>query len=137
MVAAIKAGATYFAIVFAAGFALGTIRVLLIAPIVGRTIGVLIETPIILGISWIACQRCVERFQIPDRLLSRMLMGVAAFALLMIAEALLAVIGFGQTFVAYVTSLGTSPGAIGLAAQIAFGVIPMVQRSNDRRCHAQ
>ncbi len=45
MAASIKAGAAYFAIVFAAAFVLGTIRVSLVAPSVGPTIAVLIETP--------------------------------------------------------------------------------------------
>jgi hypothetical protein len=127
MLAAIKAGAAYFGIVFAAGFVLGTIRVLLVVPHVGQTVAVLIETPIILGIGWIACRRCTSVFQISRRLHPRMLMAAVAFMLLMFAEALLAVVAFGQTLAGFVTSLGTTPGAIGFLAQVAFGLIPVFQ----------
>jgi hypothetical protein len=127
MVAAIKAGAAYFAVVFVVGFILGTIRALLVVPNLGPTIAVLIEIPIMLAISWIACRRCTTFFLLPHRPQARLLMGVVALTLLMVAEALLAIAAFGQSLGAYVTFFGTAPGAIGLAAQIAFGLIPLVQ----------
>jgi hypothetical protein len=127
MVAAIKAGAAYFAVVFVVGFILGTIRALLVVPNLGPTIAVLIEIPIMLAISWIACRRCTTFFFVPHRPQARLLMGVVAFVLLLVAEALLAVAAVGQSLAAFVTSFGPAPGATGLAAQIAFGLIPWVQ----------
>ena len=54
----LKAGALYFALVFGAGFVLGTIRTLWVAPRVGMRIAELMETPnmlvvIIVAARWI------------------------------------------------------------------------------------
>ena len=50
------AGAAYFAVVFATGFALGVVRVLVTAPRLGETGAVLLEVPIILAASWFAAR---------------------------------------------------------------------------------
>jgi hypothetical protein len=55
MVVSAWAGALYALLVFLIGFILGTIRVLLIAPRLGETIAVLLETPVILGASFGWC----------------------------------------------------------------------------------
>lgn len=47
------AGLAYFTLVFAAGFALGTARVLVLLPGVGETTAVLLELPLILTVSWL------------------------------------------------------------------------------------
>lgn len=52
---ACKAGLLYFAGVFAAGFACGGIRRILLVPSVGETWAVVIEMPVILAISWLLC----------------------------------------------------------------------------------
>ena len=79
------AGALYFATVFAAGFALGVLRTLLLLPAVGPLIAVLIELPLILGISWLACSRILRHWPQTDT--RAVAMGAFAFALLMLAEA--------------------------------------------------
>ena len=52
LASSIKAGVAYAVTVFAIGFLLGTARVLLLAPRVGSTVAVLVETPVILAASW-------------------------------------------------------------------------------------
>ena len=86
MTAALKAGTAYFAIVYAVGFLLGTVRVLLLSPLVGETAAVLLETPVMLLISWIAARWSAETFSVPAKLLPRGVMGVLAFALLIFAH---------------------------------------------------
>jgi hypothetical protein len=49
------AGAVYFLVVFLLGFGLGTIRVLFVAPRLGQTTAVLLETPLMLAASWTSC----------------------------------------------------------------------------------
>jgi hypothetical protein len=104
-------------------------RVLVVAPRLGATIAVLAESPLILTASWFACAWCLRRFEIPPRGRERLAMGLLAFLLLMVVEAGLAVLAFGQTPAAWLAAFHTAPGAIGLLAQVAFGLVPVVQRS--------
>jgi hypothetical protein len=46
----------YFGIVYALGFALGTVRVLAVAPRIGELPAVLLEAPIMLAASWVTCR---------------------------------------------------------------------------------
>jgi hypothetical protein len=48
-------------VVFFVGFILGTVRVLLIAPRLGETAAVLLETPVMLVASWFVCRWYVKR----------------------------------------------------------------------------
>jgi hypothetical protein len=132
MSAAIRAGAVYFAFVFLAGFALGTLRVLVVAPRLGATVAVLLEAPVILAISWAACGWCLRRLKPPATVSARATMGAVAFALLMSAELGLSVLVFGRSIAAHFADYGTAAGAIGLAAQIGFALLPLVERRQTR-----
>jgi hypothetical protein len=127
MAAALRAGVLYFAIVFAVGFVLGTIRVLVVIPRFGETNAVLIELPVMLALSWIACASLVRRFAVPPRLDARVVMGGVAFALLMSAEAGVSMFGFGRTFAEHFAVYQTAGAQLGLAAQIAFALFPLLQ----------
>ena len=59
----LKAGVTYFAIIFALGFAFGTIRVLILLPHMGEMAAVLMEGPFILGASWFVCTNTCPPFR--------------------------------------------------------------------------
>ena len=86
MSAVARAGAAYFAIVFALGFALGTVRMLVLIPHVGELGGVLIELPIMLIASFVICGALIKRFAVSDDYDARLVMGAITVALLMIAE---------------------------------------------------
>lgn len=124
---AARAGAIYFAIVFAAGFALGTVRVLFLIPQVGELLAVLLELPLMLGISWFASAKIIARFQVPPRIPARATMGAVAFALLMVAELTLSLTLFGSSINDFAQTLTTPHGIIGLAGQILFGLMPVIQ----------
>jgi hypothetical protein len=124
---ALKAGGAYFASVFAVGFALGTLRVLFIAPQTGELAAVLIETPFMLAASWLLCGVWIKRFGVPAATGQRFIMGAFAFGLLMAAEMLLGGYGFGRSFAESLAAYKTAPGAIGLAAQALFGLFPLVR----------
>lgn len=128
---AIRAGAIYFAIVFAVGFMLGTFRVLVLSPSVGETAATLIEGPFILGASWVACGFVIERFYVPTDRSPRLIMGTTAFSMLISAELLLSVFGFGQTLNEVVARYTTVAGAIGLAGQVLFGLFPLLRKRRD------
>lgn len=83
---AIKAGAVYFALVFAAGFALGTVRTLWIVPRVGTRIAELLEAPIMLVVMILAATGIVLRFAVPRLSSARLAMGSTALVLMLVAE---------------------------------------------------
>ena len=117
----------YWAVVFAAGFILGTLRVLALAPRLGEVAAVTLEIPLMLAVSWVASRGVCRRFAVPARLTPRILMGGVAFALLIIAEAALSVYAFGRTAGEWAGFLGTPAGLLGLAGQVGFAMIPAVQ----------
>lgn len=122
---AVKAGTAYFALVFTAGFALGVVRVLLLAPRIGIFFAVLLELPVILTVSWIACGWILKRFAVSARADCRLVMGGVAFVLLIAAEVMLAS-AFGSSPSAYLSSWATREGALGLAGQMVFALFPWV-----------
>ena len=79
------AGAAYFAVVFAAAFALGIVRVLFIVPALGSLWAKLLELPLTLGIAWIACTWITRLLDSPS-LGQAITMAASAFVLLMGAE---------------------------------------------------
>ena len=125
----VKAGAAYFAVVFAAGFVLGTVRVLLLIPRLGALTSVLLELPLMLAISWMACGWALRRFQVPPRIPPRLTMGAIAFALLMLAEVVLSLAAFGSSMSDYLQDLTTAHGLVGLAGQLLFALMPLVRRA--------
>lgn len=127
MSSATRAGTIYFAIVFAVGFVLGTIRVLAVVPRVGETAAVMIEVPAMLALSWVVCAWLVRRIAVPSRVVDRLVMGGLAFALLMAAEVGVSVFAFGRTLTEHLQSFEAAPARLGLAAQVIFVVLPLVE----------
>jgi hypothetical protein len=141
------AAAAYVAIVFAAGFVLGTLRVLVLAPLLGSLGAVLIELPIILAVSWWACGVVLAGSRVADAVRSRLQMGIAAFAMLMAAEALLGLVmpplaetrlpeppydGIAdevrRRLSSHVAGYRQPDRLLGLAGQVAFALFPLTRR---------
>ena len=123
----VSSAVAYFAVVFAAAFALGALRVTVVAPRLGTLMAVLIELPIVLVVSWLVSRQVVYLFNVPNEWLPRFLMGALAFLLLMMAEPAIAVFGFGRSFTQYFAAFQSTAGLIGLLGQIAFALIPLIQ----------
>jgi hypothetical protein len=122
----IRAALACFALVFAAGFAFGTIRMLWLVPALGsETAAVLAELPFMIAISWLAARFTVRRFAVP-RGARAAAMGALAFALLMGAEAALGILAFGQSAGEWARALFALPGILGLSGQIAFAFFPLI-----------
>jgi hypothetical protein len=113
----------YAAAVFAVGFVLGTLRVLWLAPTVGELPAVAMELPVMLAASWVAAGAVLRRWPV-DR---RLAMGALALAVLLACEAGLAVL-LGGGLRGFLAHLATAPGALGLAGQVAFALIPWLRR---------
>jgi hypothetical protein len=82
----VKAGAIYFALVFGAGFVLGTIRTLWVVPRVGARTAELMEMPIMLAVTIMAARWTVLRLAVPPVPSARLGMGCIALVLMLIAE---------------------------------------------------
>lgn len=125
---AIIASVFYFAIVFAAGFLLGTIRTIFLAPRLGELGAVACELPLMLAISWIACGRLVRRFDVAAAPAARAVMGATAFALLMATEVALATIVFGKSLAQLTDDWMSPAGLLGLGGQAVFALLPLALR---------
>jgi hypothetical protein len=121
------AGARYFAAVFAAGFALGVLRtlVLVLVPLLGELTAVLLELPVILGFAWLACARVLRRWPMPPAAAAGM--GLVAFVFLMVAEAGLSMLLAGRSLVEHLALYVLLPKQMGLAGQLVFAMLPWVQ----------
>jgi hypothetical protein len=135
MTRSLVAGAAYFLIVFAAAFALGVLRVSFVVPAVGVVWATLVEVPFTLAASWVTCA-WIGRYWRISSMAQSVTMGVFAFGLLMAAEAAGAILLFGRTLGDHIGSFGTAAGGLGLAGQIAFGLVPGLQYLRSRSRNA-
>jgi hypothetical protein len=119
------AGVAYFAMAFAAGFLLGTLRVFLIVPHTGELTAVALELPIMLAVSAFAAGVSIRWFRVPPQAADRLMMGVVGFVLLQVAEIALGLVGFGRSFQDQLAALCSASGLLGLAGQVAFALFPM------------
>ncbi|MEI6485437.1 MAG: hypothetical protein WCO11_04140 [Sphingomonadales bacterium] len=120
---ALALGLRYFAGVFAIAFALGTVRTLWLAPVIGAMAAVAIEVPILWRVSWWWGRRLLVRQ--PVALGGRVVMGGTAFGWLMLAELALS-LAFGRTAGEHLALMLAPAGLLGLAGQLGFAVIPLL-----------
>ena len=118
------AALAYFTPVFAFAFGLGALRETAFAPVTGAFLAVALETPVVLAMAWRVASRVLGRWPLPAR--SRIAMGTLAFAILILAE-LATALAFVQSPGQFLAAIATGPGAIGLAGQIAIGLIPALR----------
>ena len=76
-----KAGVLYFAVVFAIAFALGTVRVLWLAPKVGARAAELAEMPLLFAFFVVAARQIVRRLAVPPVPGARLAMGAVGLML--------------------------------------------------------
>ena len=127
MFRAAAAGGAYFGLVFAAGFLLGSIRVLAIIPRIGEAAAVGLELPIMVALSWIVCWRLIALFDVAEMLTPRLVMGGLAFGILMLAEIGVSTLVLGRTVSEHFEQYRELLTLLGLAMQIAFAMFPAIQ----------
>lgn len=128
MQAAVRAGAAYFALVFALGVALGTARTLVLEPRLGAVAAVALELPFMLAAAWWLCDRLIARTKVAPAIPERAAMGAAAFILLIAAELGLALWTPGRSAAEYFMTYRETAGLLGLGGQILFASFPLLQR---------
>jgi hypothetical protein len=117
------AALVYWAVVFALGFVLGTVRVLWVIPLVGLLPATVMELPLILGGSWLASGWLVRRYVL-EREGEALAVGALAFAILMVAECAIAVTLMEQSPAQWLTCLAAPHALLGLAGQVVFALMP-------------
>jgi len=120
------AGVACFALVFGAGFVLGSIRVPFLVPRLGERIAELIEMPFMLVVVWASARFIIRRFVLPTATSVRLGVGLVALALLLVAELLLAVAIQSQTIGEYLASRDRVSGSVYLAMLVLFSVMPLI-----------
>ncbi|MCC0034074.1 MAG: hypothetical protein H6887_02260 [Hoeflea sp.] len=127
MTSALKAGLSYFAAVFAAGFLFGVVRTLLIAPRTGELAAVALELPLILAVSWVACGWAVRRHDVARESGARLVMAVTSFILLMAAELAVSTLIAGRSLDQHFALYRTAPVLLGLCGQLVYAALPLIR----------
>ncbi len=122
----LKAGVLYFALVFGAGFVLGTVRTLWVVPRVGTRMAELMEMPIMLVVTVVVSRWVVLRLLVPFIPFARLGMGGIALGLLLVAE-----FGFmlrvrGLSIRQYFASRDRVSGAVYYVMLVLFAVMPLL-----------
>jgi len=120
----VKAGVLYFALVFGAGFVLGTIRTLWVVPRFGTRMAELMEMPIMLAVTIVAARWTVLRLSVPIMRSARIGMGCIALVLMLVGE-----FGFvlwirGLSVKEYFASRDPVSGAAYYLLLLAFAIMP-------------
>ena len=122
----LKAGELYFGIVFGAGFALGTIRVVWVVPAFGTRVAELLESPIMLVVVIFAARWVVRRFSLPPTLAARLGAGFLALGFLLAAE-LTMVLGIRRlTLAEYIAGRDPVAGTVYVLLLLVFAVMPLL-----------
>ncbi len=125
MARTLAAAALYFAIVFAIGFTLGPVRVLLLEPLVGSTFAVVIEAPFLLaGIVW-AAPFVARRMKIPTELPNLLIMGGSAAVLVLLADVAIGLPLRGIAMADQLNYLVTPAGGLYLVLVALFALAPV------------
>jgi hypothetical protein len=122
----LKAGISYFVIVFGAGFILGPIRILLIVPRLGERAAELLEAPLMLFVIVMAAKWVVRRFQVSPAAINRILIGLLALTLGLIFEFLLVLKLRGLTLTEYFRTRDPVSGAVYYVTLGLFAVVPLL-----------
>lgn len=122
----VAAGGAYFLIVFAAGFALGAVRVLVVAPRTGERIAELAEMPLMLAVTIAAAAWVSRRYAMPWVARERLAIGLIGLGLLLAMELTVVLWLRGLTLAESVAARDPVSGTAYGAMLALFAVMPFV-----------
>lgn len=123
-VRALTAGGLYFLIALAFGFVLGALRETLAAPRLGSDLAIVLETPLMAGVAWLAAGFSVRRCEVPGRIALRLSMALLALALLIGVEELLTRALRGVSLLDHWRTFGRLAAVANLAGLLWFTLAP-------------
>ena len=122
----LKIGGLYFAIVFAAGFLLGSIRVMWVVPRFGARVAELIEAPIILLVSAVAARWIVHRFREITNAGYWLGVGLVGLGLMILVEFTVILWLRGLSIAEYVANRDPVSSAVYFASLGVFAILPVL-----------
>lgn len=129
----VKAGITYFALVFGAGFVMGAVRVPFLVPRLGVRWAELLEMPLMFVVIVLSARFVSRRFALEPGVAQRLGTGLVALALVVAAELGLALALQGLSPAEVVASRDAVSGSVYLAMLIVFAAMPLIQARTWRR----
>lgn len=126
MIRCLRAGLWYFTILFAIGWVLGPIRVLVLEPQFGALAALLIEAPVMIGAMIFVVRWLTTRMRIPYALVARLLMGTSALLLLLVAEVVAMRLVEGEPIVSYAEKFAGIEGIVTALLYAVFAVMPLL-----------
>lgn len=121
----LAAAASYFALVFAAGFCLGLVRVPFLEPALGKMASVLVEAPFLVLAMVLSAHVTVQRFGLEGHPWHAFTAGLLAVALQQTGDLAVGVILRGSTLVAHVAEIFSVQSLPLLALLTVFAVLPL------------
>lgn len=121
---ALKAGIAYFALVFGAGFVLGTMRVLVLVPVLGSRAAELLEMPVMLAVVFLAARWLTRRFAVPPQAGPRLFMGAVALALSLAVDFTVVLKLRGMTLQQYFDTFDPVAGGAFYGALLVMALMP-------------
>ncbi len=125
MLNVLKVGAVYFAVVFLAGFVLGSVRVLWVVPLVRTRAAELLEAPFMLLIAAVAALWLVHRFRYVSRSSHWLGVGPVALALMIVVEFTVVRLR-GLSLPEYFANRDPVSSAVYFASLAAFAIFPLL-----------
>ena len=123
-----RAGVTYFALVFGAGFLLGMVRVPLLVPRLGERWAELAEMPVMAAIIVLATGHVLRRFPAVRTAARSAAVGLLALFLLVTAELGLALVIQDRSLGDYIASRDPVSGSVYVALLLVYAAMPWLRR---------
>jgi hypothetical protein len=122
----LKAPVLYYALVFGVGFVLGAFRVLCVVPRFGTRMAELMESPVMLLVTFVAARWVVTRLAVPSTRLARLSMGCVALGFLLVSEFTLVLWVRGLTIREYFARQDPVSGTVYYALLGLFAIMPLL-----------
>lgn len=128
----LKAGGIYFALVFGAGFVLGTLRVLFMVPVIGSRTAELVEMPVMLVGIILAARWVVRSLDVPSTACARLSMGGIALLLILALDFSVVLWVRSLSFQQYVEAFDPLAGTAYVVMLGVFAVMPFLMAYVNR-----
>ena len=122
----LKVGGLYFAVVFAAGFIFGTLRVMWMVPRLGTQVAELIEAPIMLLVSVVTARWLVRRFREVTAAGYWLGVGLVGLGLMILVEFAVVLWLRGLSVAEYFANRNLVSSSVYFASLGVFAVLPLL-----------